>query len=81
MSFTESNQKIAEQVVKTHHQIENDVVSAYQKTKDLAVNSFNSVSDKFIARFFTRDGESVESAKARLKASAEKSKQHHKEMR
>ena len=37
------------------------------------------VSDQFIERFFTRDGESIEEAKERLKTSAKKSQAHSKD--
>lgn len=79
MSINERNQKIAKQVVTAHHQIQQGVTKAYQRTETMAVDGFNNISDKFIARFFTRDGEDVASAKARLKASAEESKRHHQE--
>lgn len=74
MSITEKNEKIAEKVVATHKTIEKTVVGAYKATETGAVNGFNKVSDKFIEKFFTKDGESIEEAKKRLAASAEKSK-------
>ena len=49
-------------------------------TETGAVNGFNKVSDKFIEKFFTKDGESVEEAKKRLAASAEKSKARSKDI-
>lgn len=66
--------KLPKKVVATHKTIEKTVVGAYKATETGAVNGFNKVSDKFIEKFFTKDGESVEEAKKRLSASAEKSK-------
>ena len=63
MSITEKNEKIAEKVVATHKIIEKTVVGAYKATETGAVNGFNKVSGKFIEKFFTKDGESVEEAK------------------
>lgn len=78
MSITEKNAQIAQKVIGVHKAIEKSVVGAYKATETGAVNG--SVSDKFIKTFFTKDGETVEEAKARLQASAEaskeKSKQH-----
>ena len=76
MSITEKNEKIAEKVVATHKIIEKTVVGAYKASETGAVNGFNKVSDKF----FTKDGESVEEAKKRLAASAEKSKTRSKDI-
>ena len=63
MSITEKNEKIAEKVVATHKIIEKTVVGAYKASETGAVNGFNKVSGKFIEKFFTKDGESVEEAK------------------
>ena len=56
MSITEKNEKIAEKVGATHKTIEKTVVGAYKATETGAVNGFNKVSDKFIEKFFTKDG-------------------------
>lgn len=56
------------------------VVGAYKSTETGAVNGFNKVSDKFIEKFFTKDGESVEEAKKRLATSAEKLKTRSKDI-
>jgi hypothetical protein len=51
------NEKIAEGVVGSYKKIEKGVVGAYKK-----------VEDKFVDQYLTKDGESVEDAKVRLKA-------------
>ena len=55
--------KLTEKVVATHKIIEKTVVGAYKASETGAVNGFNKVSGKFIEKFFTKDGESVEEAK------------------
>ncbi len=54
--FVKTNEKIAEQVVDTYQKIEDTVVGAYTK-----------IEDAFVQRYLTRDGETVEEAKARLR--------------
>ena len=51
-----ANEKIAEKVVGGCKAIENSVVGVYTK-----------IEDKFVDQFLTKDGETVEDAKARLK--------------
>ena len=51
-----ANEKIAEQVVDAYKKIENTVVGGYTK-----------IEDAFIDHYLTKDGETVEEAKARLK--------------
>lgn len=51
----EANEKIAGKVVDTYKKIEDTVVSGYTK-----------IEDAFVDRYLTKDGESVEEAKARL---------------
>jgi uncharacterized protein YutE (UPF0331/DUF86 family) len=55
--LVEANEKIAEGVVGGYKKIENSVVGAYKK-----------VEDKFVDQYLTKDGETIEDAKARLKA-------------
>ncbi|MFT8576635.1 MULTISPECIES: hypothetical protein [Oenococcus] len=52
-----ANQKIAKSVVEAHEKITDKVVGAYTK-----------IEDKFVDQYLTHDGESIEDAKARLKA-------------
>ena len=64
MSLIEANEKIAEKVVRTHKAIESAVVNGYKATEVAAVSGFNKVSDAFIGKFFTKENETVEEAKA-----------------
>lgn len=56
--LVEANQKITDSVVGGFGKIQNSVVGAYTK-----------IEDKFVDQYLTRDGESIEDAKKRLKAS------------
>lgn len=54
--LVKANEKIAEKVVDTFDKIESTVVGGYTKIEDI-----------FIARYLTREGETVEEAKQRLR--------------
>lgn len=56
--LVKANEKIAERVVGTYQKIEDTVVSGYTK-----------IEDAFVDRYLTKDGETVEEAKERLKQS------------
>lgn len=64
--LVKANQKIAEEVVGGYKKIEEGVVGGYKKIEGGAVSGFNKIADKFVDNFLTREGESVEAAKARL---------------
>lgn len=66
MSFAEKNEKIAGIVADGYKKIESGVVGGYRKMETGVVGTFNKVSDKFVEKLFTRDGETVEEAKKRL---------------
>ena len=53
-------------LVKANEKIAESVVSGYKKIEDGVVGGFNKISDKFVDEFLTKDGETVEHAKARL---------------
>ena len=57
---------IEEGVVGGYKKIENTVVSGYKKVEQGAVTGFRKVSDFFIAKFFSRKGETVEETRKRL---------------
>ena len=65
-------QNIEKGVVTGYKAIENGVVSGYTAIQDGVVSGFTRVSDAFIMKFFARDGETLEQAKARMKAEEEK---------
>lgn len=72
--LVEANEKIAESVVDGCKKIEEGVVGGYKKIEEGAVGGFNKIADKFVDNFLTKEGESVEEAKARL-AAEQKEKQ------
>ncbi len=69
-NFLEVNQKrsdkIEETVVGTYQKIEDTVVGSYQKVEDTFVGAYKKVEDHFVGKFFTKEGETVEEAKARM---------------
>lgn len=66
--LVKANEKIAENVVGGYKKLEEGVVSGYKKIEDGAVGGFNKIADKFVDSFLTKEGESVEEARARLAA-------------
>ena len=64
--FADKLQKIEDGVVEGYKKIEDGVVGGYKKIENGAVESFQKVSDKFVDKFFTKEGETVEEAKARM---------------
>ena len=54
--FVKANEKIAEKVVGAYEKIESTVVGGYTK-----------IEDAFVDRYLTKDGETVEDAKKRIK--------------
>ena len=64
--LVKANEKIAAGVVGGYKKIEKGVVGSYKKIENGAVGGFNKIADKFVDQFLTKEGESVEEAKARL---------------
>lgn len=54
-------------IVKANEEVAKKVVGTYEKIEDAVVASYTKVEDAFVGRYLTRDGETVEEAKARLK--------------
>ena len=67
-----ANQKIAESVTDGYKKIENGVVEGYKKIEQGVVNGYTKIEDKFVDAYLTKDGETVEEAKARLKKETKK---------
>ena len=59
--LVQANEKIAEKVCNTYQKIEDTVVGGYTK-----------IEDAFVDRYLTKDGETVQEAKERLKNTAKK---------
>ena len=53
--------------VSADEKIAEKVTSAYKHIENTAVNSYTKIEDAFVDRYLTRDGETVEEAKKRLK--------------
>lgn len=54
-------------IVKANQKIADKAVSAYEKIEDAVVGGYTKIEDAFVDRYLTRDGESVEEAKERIK--------------
>ena len=61
------NEKIAEAVTGGYKKIEEGVVSGYKKIEESVTEGYTKLEDKFVEAYLTKDGETVEEAKARLK--------------
>lgn len=64
--FKKVNEEIAESVAGGYQKIEDGVVGGYKKIESGVVGAFRNVEDAFVGGFLTREGETVEEAKARL---------------
>ena len=60
------NEKIAESVTSGYKKIEDGVVKKKKKIEEGVVGGFNKMTDKFVDNYLTKEGETVEEAKARL---------------
>ena len=65
--IVEANEKIADSVAKGYKAIEKGVVEGYQKIEQGVVSGFSKIEDKFVDRYLTREGETPEEARERLK--------------
>ena len=66
--IAEANEKIAEAVTEGYKKIEKGVVDGYKKIERGVVEGYTKIEDKFVDAYLTKDGETVEEAKQRLKA-------------
>lgn len=65
--LVQANEKIAEAVTEGYKKIEKGVVEGYKKIEQGVVGGYEKIEDRFVDRYLTKDGESVEEAKERLK--------------
>lgn len=54
-------------LININKKIEDNVVSAFNKIETSVTNSYTKIENAFVDRYLTKDGESVENAKQRLK--------------
>ena len=64
--FKAVNEKIIDGITEGYEKIEEGVVTGYKKVEDTVVGGFNRMTDQFVGKFLTKDGETVEEAKARI---------------
>lgn len=69
--LVEANEKIAKSVTEGFKKMSDGVVSGYKKIEDGVVNTYTKIEDIFVSEFLTKDGETVEDAKKRLKEEQE----------
>ncbi len=65
-----ANKKIAEAVSDGYKKIEKGVTDGYKKIEQGVVGGYTKIEDKFIDAYLTKDGETVEEAKTRLKGNS-----------
>jgi len=65
--IVKANEKIAEGVTSGYKKFEKCVVDGYKKIEQGVVDGYTKLEDKFVDAYLTKDGETVEEAKARLK--------------
>ena len=65
--LVKANEKIAETVTDGFKKISDTVVDGYKKIEDGVVDGYKKIEDGFVDRYLTKDGETVEEAKARIK--------------
>ena len=58
-------------IVKVSEKIAEKVTDGYKKIEDTVVGAYTKVEDSFVDNFLTKDGETVEEAKERLKKEIE----------
>lgn len=58
-------------IVDANKKIEKAVVGSYKKVEDSVVSGYKKIEDKFVDAFLKKDGETIEEAKARVKAEQE----------
>lgn len=65
--IVKANEKIVQAVTDGYKKIEKGVVDGYKKIEQGVVEGYTKIEDKFVDAYLTKDGETVEEAKARLK--------------
>ena len=66
LSFTACSGDVQNSVVSGYQKVENFFVDGYKKVENFFVDGYKTVEDKCVEWFFAKDGESVEDAKDRL---------------
>ena len=74
-----ANKKIENAVVEGYKKIEDGVTGGFKKMTDGVVKGYTKIEDKFVGEFLTKDGETVQDAKERLKQGQEERANKNKE--
>lgn len=69
--IVKATEQIAEAVTGGYKKIEKGIVDGYKKVEQGVVGGYSKIEDKFVDAYLTKDGETVEEAKARLKKEGE----------
>jgi len=62
----EVNGKIVDSITAGYNKIESGVVEGYRKVESGVVDGFTKMTDQFVGKFLTKEGETLEDAKSRL---------------
>ena len=54
-------------IVKANQKIADKAVSLYSSIENTAVNAYTKIEDRFVDQYLTKDNETIEEAKVRLK--------------
>lgn len=65
--LVKANETIAEKVSDGYKKVEETVVGGYKKVEDAVTGTYTKIEKKFVDKYLTHDGETVEEAKERLK--------------
>lgn len=65
--IVKANEKIAKAVTGGYKKIEKGVVDGYKKIEQGVVGGYTKIEDRFVDAYLTKDGETIEEAKERLK--------------
>lgn len=65
------SEKIASDGEKGFQKLCDTVVGGYKKIEDAVVGSYTKIEDSFVDKYLTKDGETVEDAKERLRGEQE----------
>lgn len=78
---TKAYEAVEGSVIKTYNAIEKGVVGAYQAVENAVVGTFNRMTDAIVGKVLTREGETVEEAKARMaREQADREEANHQRM-
>ena len=77
--LTEANEKIAGTITTGFKKMSDGVADGFNKMSEGVVKGYTKVEDAFVGKLFTKEGETVEEAKARMKQAAEEQRKAHEE--